>query len=164
MLALCVLHLEPTGTWSGEGWPGNGQLSLPGVPSPAHARLFTPRGAPADSYRVTVLDVPLDQARAAVMLALEVPASPPAGSGPWAVRRLEVAEAFGASGTYDRTRLARLFRGRRAQVARGPVVRQGLTVASVTLISPYPDPTLSRLETGTMVILLDVSRRPPSPF
>jgi hypothetical protein len=33
-------------------------------------------------------------------------------------------------------------------------VRQGRSIASVTLISPYPDPTFSRIEPGTLVIVL----------
>ena len=131
-------------------------LPLPGRPSPAHARLFTPRGAPEGSYVVTVLGAPMETARLQVMRALGVPDAPATGMGPWAVRRLEVTEAFGSSGIYDETRLGRLFNGRRAFVTRGPVTRNGAVVASVTLISPYPDPTLSRLEPGTLAILFDV--------
>jgi hypothetical protein len=105
----------------------------------------------------------MDATRPAVMRALGVAETPAAGAGPWAVRRLEAAEAFGASGVYDETRLGRLFNGRRAYVSRGPVSRDNRVVASVTLISPYPDPTLSRLEPGTLVIVFDVEaakRRP----
>ena len=68
--------------------------------------------------------------------------------------RLDPLEAFGEAGTYDQTTVARLYTGRKAKVVRIPVERDGRTVAAVTLISPYPDPTLSRLEEGTMVIVL----------
>lgn len=135
-------------------------FSLPGTPSEAHRRLFTPAGAPAGAYAAAVLPSPMTAARKAVMraLGLEVPAADPRAPAPpgqpWAVRRLEVAEAFGASGPYEPTRLARLFNGRRAEVCRGPVVREGRVVASVTLISPYPDPALSRLVSGTLVIVV----------
>jgi hypothetical protein len=133
------------------------QFSIPGArPSPAHARLFTPRAAPEGSYQAFVIDSGMDQARPAVMKALGVGDAPPAGGGPWAVARLESSEAFGASGIYDANRLARLFNGRRAFVCRGPVGRGGRVVASVSLISPYPDATLSRLEPGTLVIIFDV--------
>lgn len=132
------------------------QFSLPGArPSPAHARVFTPRHAPEGSYLAFVMDGPMDAARRAVMRALGVADAPSTGSGPWAVRRLETTEAFGDSGDFDETRLARLFNGRRAFVCRGPVSREGRVVASVTLISPYPDPSLSRLEPGTLVIVFD---------
>ncbi len=67
-------------------------------------------------------------------------------------------EAFGEAGTYPRTTVARLYTGTRAQVVRFPIERNGRTVAAVTLISPYPDPTLSRLEPGTLAIILHVDR------
>ncbi len=128
---------------------------VPGTWSEAHRRLFTPFGAPSGAYLVKVVPSPMSGARREVMGALGV--AEPSGEvkgGPWSVKRLEVAEAFGASGPYEPTRLARLFNGKRAEVCRGPVVRDGRTVASVTLISPYPDATLSRLEPGTLVIVL----------
>jgi len=137
------------------------QFSIPGIPgarpSPEHRRLFTPRHAPAGAYQVLIVDAPLEKTRPLVMRALSVPDAPASGTGPWAVRRLEAGEAFGASAIYDETRLGRLFNGRRAFVSRGPVARDGQVVASVTLVSPYPDPTLSRLEPGTLVIIFDVA-------
>ena len=137
-------------------------LAVPGKWSEAHRRLFTPLGAPPDAYIVKVLPSPMAASRHQVMQALGVadpasggtaPAAAPV-SGPWAVKRLEVAEAFGASGPYEPVKLARLFNGRRVEVSRGPVLRHGRAVASVTLISPYPDPTLSRIEPGTLIIVL----------
>jgi hypothetical protein len=134
------------------------QFSIPGaVPSPEHRGLFTPRAAPAGAYQAVIVDAPMETARPLVMRALGVPDAPASGTGSWAVRRLEAVEAFGASGVYDETRLGRLFNGRRASVARGPVVRDGEIIASVTLISPYPDPGLTRLEQGTLVIIFDVA-------
>lgn len=134
------------------------QFTIPGArPSIEHRQLFTPRHAPAGAYAALVIDAPIETARPLVMRTLGVPEAPAAGLGPWAVRRLEAGEAFGTSGVYDETRLGRLFNGRRASVSRGPVTRDGRVVASVTLISPYPDPTLSRLEPGTLVILFDVA-------
>lgn len=131
---------------------------MPGRLSDAHRRLFTPLGAPRGAYIVKVLASPMADARREVMTALGVaergePDASRAGV-PWAVRRLEVAEAFGASGPYEPIRVARLFNGRRVEVSRGPVMRHGRPIASVTLISPYPDATLSRIEPGTLVIVL----------
>jgi hypothetical protein len=54
--------------------------------------------------------------------------------------------------------VARLYTGRKARVVRIPVERQGRTIAAITLISPHPDPTLSKLEEGTMVIVLNLDR------
>ena len=64
-------------------------------------------------------------------------------------------DAFGLSGSYNRWKVAGLYRSRRAQVARGPRVDQGQT-ESWTLISPYPDETLQRLESGTLIIVLRI--------
>src|SRR5919198_161536 len=50
-----------------------------------------------------------------------------------------------------RAALSRLYGGRRPRVARG-WRRRGDVFESVTLISPYPDASLSRLNPGTMVI------------
>ena len=54
-------------------------------------------------------------------------------------------------GLYDRARLARLFNGKRVTVVRGSLLQQGQRLA-YTLVSPYPDPTLSPIVEGTMVI------------
>ena len=57
----------------------------------------------------------------------------------------------GAAGPYDRARLARLYGGTRVRVVRGWAETAG-HFESVTLLSPYPDPDLTRLQPGTMVI------------
>ncbi len=64
--------------------------------------------------------------------------------------RLEPLDAFGAAGDYDRS-TSRLYGGTRARVAR-EWSEQGGTFESITLISPYPDATLTHLLPGTMVI------------
>ena len=64
-------------------------------------------------------------------------------------------DAFGQSGSYDRWKVAGLYRRRRAHVARGPRLDQGQT-ESWTLISPYPDASLQRLEPGTLLIVLRI--------
>ena len=71
--------------------------------------------------------------------------------GAWQASRPEAHGAFGQEGVYDRARLARLFNGKRVTVVRGSLVRDGQRLA-YTLVSPYPDATLSRIVDGTMVI------------
>jgi hypothetical protein len=64
---------------------------------------------------------------------------------------LEALDAFGTAGTYDRPALARLYGGTRVQVARGWIAAEG-RLESITRLSPYPDPSLTRLLPGTMEI------------
>ena len=68
-----------------------------------------------------------------------------------AIESVEPLDVFGVVGTYDRTALVRLYGGRRVAVARGWRT-DGEQFESVTLVSPYPDASFSRLERGTMVI------------
>jgi len=75
--------------------------------------------------------------------------------GAWTPQAMIPYDAFGLSGSYNRWKVAGLYRSRRAQVARGPRVDQGLT-EFWTLISPYPDETLQRLESGTLIIVLRI--------
>jgi hypothetical protein len=130
-------------------------LQLPGRPAPDLARLFLPRHAPAGTYDLAVLDLPLGAARDRVMatLAPGVTVDPQAESDAWKVVRLDPLEAYGDAGLYDRSRLARLYTGRPALVVRAPIRRAGRVVGSVTLISPHPDAALTRLVPGTMAIL-----------
>ena len=64
-------------------------------------------------------------------------------------------DAFGLSGSYNRWKVAGLYRSRRASVSRGPRMHAG-QMESWTLIAPYPDPTLQRLEPGTLIIVLGI--------
>jgi hypothetical protein len=130
---------------------------VPGAAAPALARLFTPRHAPAGAYEVTVLDGNIEQARATVLAAAREDTGPAAGQPP-PVRELDPLQAFGEAGSYQQTTVARLYTGRKARVVRIPVERNGRTIAAVTLISPYPDASLSRLEEDTLLILLHTDR------
>ncbi|MGE5358927.1 MAG: hypothetical protein ACM3NQ_07885 [Bacteroidales bacterium] len=110
-------------------------------------RTFTPRAAPAGSYRVYVSSSPLPK------VAEQLRGSSPDRTSPgWDVQEMDPLDAFGNAGPYDQTSVARLYVGRRARVARGPLVQDGRVTASIWLISPYPDPSLSRLEPGTLII------------
>lgn len=120
----------------------------------ALTRLFTPRDVPPGTYRVFVtrtMIAPVAAAFAGRSPAQHVP-------GAWTVQEMDPLGAFGEAGPYDRAKVARLYVGLRARVAHGPIVEGGRTVAAITLISPYPDPTLSRLDPGTLIVQFAVVR------
>jgi hypothetical protein len=75
------------------------------------------------------------------------------------IEALEALDAFGAAGPYNRAALARLYGGTRVRVARRWQQR-GTQFISETLLSPYPDATLTRLNSGTMVIRFTLDREP----
>ncbi len=117
--------------------------------APAYTTLFAP-AAHRSAYRIFVRREPL----AAVLAALDGQPwllHPPGG---WAARSELPSDAFGQSGRYDRSALARVYGARRALVARGPRVSGGVVTEAWTLVSPYPDPSLTRLEDGTLLIVL----------
>jgi hypothetical protein len=69
----------------------------------------------------------------------------------WRTETVSPLDAFGAAGAYDRAALSRLYGGRRVTVARG-WTEHGERFESITLVSPHPDATLTRLMPGTLVI------------
>jgi hypothetical protein len=124
-LVLAVFVLAPP------GWTEN----------PLFRSLFTPPRVPAGTYATFVTPRAIDD----VLAEMNADVDPQA----------QVAlEAFGQSGGYNRWKLARLYGATRARVARIPHVENGQVVGAWTLISPYPDPSLERLEPGTLLIVL----------
>jgi hypothetical protein len=115
----------------------SGTVALSGTSDARFVFLFTPSRPVLGRYEVLV------DRRAITDLT----------SGP--IETLDAVDAFGTAGPYDRAALVRLYRGRRAQVSRswtaGPDVRDS-RFESVTLISPYPDPSFRQLVAGTLVI------------
>jgi hypothetical protein len=111
--------------------------------------LFTPArpALPEGGYRTYVSSLSLD----AVLGTIAAADAPP---GAWEPHPLPPSEAFGQSGRYDRWKLARLYGARRALVARGPRRENGRVIETWTLISPYPDARLDKLEPGTLLIVL----------
>jgi hypothetical protein len=107
---------------------------------PVLRALFTPVRPQLGRYEVCITPAPLDAV-----------ARPD-----WKVEALDPLDAFGTAGLYDRAALARLYGGRRANVARGWIQQNG-RFESLTLISPHPDATLSELGSGTLVIRYIVS-------
>jgi len=71
------------------------------------------------------------------------------------IEPLEALDAFGTAGPYNRAALARLYGGSRVRVARRWRQR-GDEFVSETLLSPYPNATLTELIPGTMVIRFTV--------
>ncbi len=129
-------------------------LALLGVPadfmeSPAFVRLFTPRGAPEGTYRAYTTPRDLDVVLAAIRRDLPTPAS-----GSFEPQSVIASDAFGQSGGYNRWKVALLYGARRARVARGPRLEDGRVVEAWTLVSPYPDAGLARLNPGTLLIVL----------
>jgi hypothetical protein len=121
-----------------------------GTPDSALTRLFTPISAPRGRYVVYRSERPVaDIARG--LRALDLTPAP----GAWEPNRPEGHDAFGQEGSYDRSRLARLFRGQRVTLIRGSLVKDDRRVA-YTLISPFPDASLRHIEPGTMIIEFNV--------
>jgi hypothetical protein len=159
-----VMAIAGAATVAGDSAPGASQssvaapvLALPGRPDPGLAAILLPRHAPPGAYRLAVIDQPIETARATVMAAIAPGARVDQPPGAWVVRQADPVEAFGEGGTYRRSRLARLFAGKPAHLLRAPIERDGQVVASVTLLSPCPDPQLSRLSPATIAILFDVA-------
>lgn len=112
--------------------------------------LFAPAGPRADAYRTYVSSMGLDE----VLKQLQGDVSLLRPPGAWEPQALLPLDAFGQTGGYDRWAVLRLYGAQRARVARGPRATDERIVESWTLISPYPDASLQRLERGTLLIVL----------
>jgi hypothetical protein len=102
---------------------------------PALTRLFTPLHPVLGRFEVCTTERPFAEVARA----------------DWTVEELEPLDAFGGAGPYDRAAVARLYGGQRVKVARGWTQDNG-RFESVTILSPYPDASLTRLQGGTLVI------------
>jgi hypothetical protein len=109
---------------------------------PGLAALFAPSRAGLGRFEVCTTADPIDAVAGA---------GPAEGQHYGGIEALESLDAFGTESAYDRSRLARLYGGTRVRVAHGWKASPG-SFESVTLLSPYPDPSLSRLIPGTMEI------------
>jgi hypothetical protein len=128
-------------------------LALTLVPSPPHTRLFVAPALHDGRAEAFVVEASIEDAAAEYRQILQ----PPHRSS-FRVEAVAPGEAFGGAAIYDRARVARLYGGRRARLARGPVIRDGRVEEMVTLISPYPDARLERLVEGTLIIVLRIRR------
>ena len=105
-------------------------------------RLFTPAHPRLGRYEVCTTPEAIEKV---------VSDAGPDGPHYGAIDLVQALDAFGGAGPYDRSALARLYGGRRPKVTRG-WRQQADRFESVTLISPHPDASLTRLLSGTMVI------------
>jgi hypothetical protein len=112
--------------------------------------LLAPAGGRAAAYRFYVS--PLDIESALRQLDADTSLVRPAGA--WQPHPALPADVFGQAGRYDRSSMARLFGAQQPMVARGARMADGHVVESWTLVGPYPDPSLKRLEAGTLLVVL----------
>ena len=119
--------------------------------APEFLTVFTPR-THRDAYTTWVSPLPLDELLGRLAPVPQL-LHPP---GSWQPTPTLPVDAFGDSGTYDKSRLTRLFGATRVAVARGPVASPGSPAETWTLMSPYPGPTLDHLERGTLLIVLSL--------
>jgi hypothetical protein len=117
--------------------------------APEYVALFAP-AAHAAAYRAYT--APVAPEALLGTLARDLTLSRPPGA--WEPRLELPADAFGRSGRFDRAKLARLYGGRRVTTVRGPRAVDGRVAESWLLVSPYPDPSLQRLEAGTLILVL----------
>jgi hypothetical protein len=136
------------------------------TPSPAHARLFAPPHATA-AYRFDVTPASIEEVAAFfASLPRRSPSAPAvedaSGRGgtkaAWKVESMTILDVFDGAAMYDRSRLARLYGGKSARVARGPIRRDGAVVGTILLVSPYPDADLRQVNPGTLVMTVEVPR------
>jgi len=120
---------------------------------PRLAALFVPAHPVLGRYEVCVESDPIGT----LVAAWSGPAGPHYRISP--VESSDPIEALGGAGDYDRARVARLYGSSRAQVARG-WRQEADRFESITLVSPFPDPTLDRLNPGTLVIRWIIQEHP----
>lgn len=119
--------------------------------TPAYVALFAP-ALHRDQDRAYVTPQPLDE----VLRRLADDASLLHPPGSWVAQSSGPRQAFGESGAYNRFDLARLYVSTPVRVARGPRADRGRVVESWMLFSPYPDPAMSVLEPGTLLLVVPV--------
>ena len=119
--------------------------------APEYLPLFAPAGARAASYRIvrSPRDLADDAATARGGRVRWCAHLAPGRPGP----TLPL-DAFGLAGSVRPVGDGPHLRRPQPQVARGARMENGRVVESWTLISPYPDPALRRLETGTLLVVL----------
>jgi hypothetical protein len=117
----------------------------------AAAQTATALGPLTCDERLTALFTPLRPQRGRYQVCTTARPLTNVADPAWAVETVGPIDAFSSAGPYDRAAVARLYGGRRVEVARGWVELDGRFEA-ITLISPYPNATLTALETGTLVI------------
>lgn len=147
---LCWAAATPEPVRAGQAPPPTGAWNE----TPRYLRLFAPANPRAAAYRIYVSPLDVD----AILKRLATDPSLLRPPGAWSPAALLPLDAFGQTGAFDRSKLARLYGSKRALVVHGPRGTGGRPTEAWTLISPYPDSDMERLEPGTMLIVLDLVR------
>jgi hypothetical protein len=134
------------------GMAAGAQVGAPWREAPEYLRLLAPAGIRGNAYHAYVS--PLDLETTLEGLAGDVALV--RGPGAWEPRPVLPLDAFGQAGRYDRSAMTRVYGAHQPRVARGARMESGRVTESWTLISPYPDPTLRRLEAGTLLLVLRI--------
>jgi hypothetical protein len=87
---------------------------------------------------------------------------PSSNARSWTIERTGPLEVFDGAALVDRARLAQLYAGKPVRVARGPITEHGRVTHTVLLMSPYPDPQLTGLNAGTLIMTVAVPEIPES--
>ena len=132
------------------GMAAAAQSGVPWREAPEYARVLAPSGDRAAAYRVYVSALDIQ----ATLDLLDADTTLVRAPGAWQPRPVSAIDAFGQAGGYNRSTMVRVYGSRQPQVARGARRAGGRVVESWTLISPYPDAGLSRLEPGTLLVVL----------
>ena len=141
LVAICLLL---------SAMPAAAQVGAPWREAPEYVRLLAPADGRASAYRIYVSPLALQT----TLQQLEGDAALVRAPGAWQPRPVQPWDAFGQAGLYDRSALARVYGAQQPRVARGGRMENGRVVESWTLVSPYPDTALRRLEAGTLLVVL----------
>jgi hypothetical protein len=118
--------------------------------APEYVPLLAPVGGRDTAYRFYTSTADLDSALRLLQQDPTLTREP----GSWEPSPTLPLDVFGQAGRYDRSAMARVYGARQPRVARGARMVSGRVVESWTLVSPFPDSGLTRLETGTLLIVL----------
>jgi hypothetical protein len=149
LVVICLLLSGMAGAAAAQGDSVRG-VGAPWREAPEYLPLLAPAGIRQRAYSVYVSPLDLET----TLRQLDSEAALVRAPGAWQARPTLPWDAFGQAGGYDRSAMARVYGARQRRVARGARMEDFRVVESWTLVGPYPDPTLRRLETGTILIVL----------
>jgi hypothetical protein len=129
----------------------------PGRPDASLLARLTP-ASPPGAYAVYTDDRPIEAV--AAQYRERHPAPHPRS---WAIGSAQANDIFAETVRAGRGKLLRLYGATRPRLARGPIVVEGRTVESVTLVSPYPDAAFERLLPGTLIVVTRIGAQDTSP-
>lgn len=132
-------------------------LALVTTASPAHAALFAPP-ARAGLFSFATTTETLEQ-----VVAYYRQRWPSPDPRSWTIERSHPLDVFDGAARFDRARLARVYGGKPARIARGPMVENGRVTHTVLLVSPYPEANMRELNGGTLIMTVVVPGVPKVP-